>query len=144
MMAMKFAKDLHQGMVLQLKQFESQSNPYLDVSWMSDFPHENERLFAYSYAMRIEDILTHGRSHKIFMQALSLFQQMMNGNFFFDCELRNVTEKVAQYKQNVIMAFMVNYTAMATRLQAQEMDSGSECATNVSPQLKAIMDDVPS
>eukprot|EP01084_Bolivina_argentea_P181178 312945_1 len=57
-------------------------NYYFDVTNMSQFPDEKERLVFGGEAMGFLDIIYNGHSHSEQMMSLRLFQQMVTGNWF--------------------------------------------------------------
>merc|ERR1712083_342163 len=69
------------GIIVQLSRFASLDSHYLDVSDLSDYPNEQERLF-FQAQLSFEDIIYNNTSNKYFIKCLNLFQQITKGNFF--------------------------------------------------------------
>eukprot|EP01083_Nonionella_stella_P073511 198853_1 len=76
--ANRFAEGTN-GIILVLKA----ANPktmYFNVSWLSSFPEEHERLFMGS-SLKIVDILVNRRSSNHYISAIYMFEQIINGYF---------------------------------------------------------------
>lgn len=69
------------GIIVQLTKFQSLDSHYLDVSDLSDYPNEQERLF-FQAQLGFEDIIYNNTSNKYFIKCLNLFQNIFKGNFF--------------------------------------------------------------
>eukprot|EP01084_Bolivina_argentea_P109335 195433_1 len=67
------------GIILKLKTANSKTRCF-DVSWLSHFTQENERLIMGSY-MKIIDIYIQSKSCKKYISALALFEQIIDGQF---------------------------------------------------------------
>jgi len=70
-----------QGIIVQLSKYASLDSHFLDVSDLSDYPNEQERLF-FQAQLGFEDIIYNKTSHKYFIKCLSLFQSITKGDFF--------------------------------------------------------------
>ena len=69
------------GIIVQLGKFGSLDSHYLDVSDLSDYPNEQERLF-FQAQLGFQDIIYNNTSNKYFIKCLNLFQNITKGNFF--------------------------------------------------------------
>merc|ERR1712228_136219 len=69
------------GIIVQLSKYASLDSHYLDVSDLSDYPNEQERLF-FQAQLGFQDIIYNNTSNKYFIKCLSLFQNITKGNFF--------------------------------------------------------------
>eukprot|EP01084_Bolivina_argentea_P015140 28315_1 len=76
--AMNFSTD--KGMVLKLGCSTPDVYFALDVSWMSQYPHELERLL-FNVRFTIRDMIIEAHSYAGTMKSLHLFQTLMNGSF---------------------------------------------------------------
>jgi len=69
------------GIIVQLSKHASLDSHYLDVSDLSDYPNEQERLF-FQAQLGFQDIIYNNTSNKYYIKCLSLFQNITKGNFF--------------------------------------------------------------
>eukprot|EP01084_Bolivina_argentea_P153702 267983_1 len=69
------------GLVLVLKRGNPKTR-YFDVSRLSEFPHEKEKLFVGS-SLRIVDILINCKSSDNYISAIHMFEQIIDGQFIY-------------------------------------------------------------
>lgn len=76
-----------QGIILKMTPSTGSMDRYFDCEWLSAYPEEAERFFVSAKTLRIIDIRTYDplkglwSSHSPYIQCLSLFSCLFNGNF---------------------------------------------------------------
>eukprot|EP01084_Bolivina_argentea_P193561 332081_1 len=104
------------GIILELKPGVSSQNVYMDVSWLSNHPGEEEQLFAFASNLEINDIrfnewdnITDQRTgNRVYLNALRLFDSIFSSN---SCYSPSVTKNASQ---ELLIKFVCNYIKKCT------------------------------
>ena len=97
------------GIILMLIPSAGSNDRYFDVEWLSDFWHENERLFTKARSLNIADILyaESGQmtKNKIYLKALSIFSKLFGGEFLGKIKAQRKAERILL---RLISVFCIN------------------------------------
>eukprot|EP01084_Bolivina_argentea_P096888 174171_1 len=97
--ANKFAQGTN-GIILQMKRANTKTR-YFDVSWLSSYPKEQERLF-YGSSLGIVDILIRCKGSNGYVSAIHLFEKMFHGQFLGATDLiQKQLYKLIKFAMNI-------------------------------------------
>jgi len=112
------------GIIVQLSRSNAFDYHYLDASYLSDYPHEEEQLF-FQAQLCFEDIVYHQMSSKYYIQCLRLFQHITKGHYF--------THKLKIFRlkhQSTLVAMMDAMRRRAANKDDAESGSGGQRAVS--------------
>ena len=117
LVAVNFASE--EGVILKMKSSSYNYDRYFDCEWLSEYPHERERLFVQAANLKITDIRTFDfeemlwTSNKHYIECLSLFSNLFRGEF-----ISNIFKKMKnKTKMEEMLLSMIRYFETRTLTQ---------------------------
>jgi len=75
------------NIVMEVENAHSRGATYLDISYFSDVPNREERLFNFG-DLAFDNIILKGKSHRHYIKSLTLFQKIVQGSYFSHTPLK--------------------------------------------------------
>ena len=91
------------NIVIEVENAHSRGATYLDISYFSDVPNRDERLFFFG-DLAFDNIILKGKSYRHYIKSLTLFQKIVQGSYFFHTSLKKkeYQKTIVHFMQNMI------------------------------------------
>ena len=91
------------NIVMEVENAHSRGATYLDISYFSDVPNREERLFFFG-DLAIDNIILKGKSYRHYIKSLTLFQKIVQGSYFYHTSLKKkeYQQTIVHFMQNMI------------------------------------------
>jgi len=79
----------HSNIVMEVENAHSRGATFLDISYFSDVPNREERLFFFG-DLAIDNVILKAKSYRHYMKSLTLFQKIVQGSYFSHTPLKKI------------------------------------------------------